>query len=187
MAETRPDIYVEGPVCPPQHDSKGGGKDAVSSCSYPFDDYLQGLRHQQGINGFRWQQAAADTGTVGFIAVGFSDCPSDIQHPTGTTPDHMVSSKRKLEEDEQAQVCSPSSPQQWKREETDCTLSLSLNTAGKRRCLWKGHTCTNSETSETVSCYSRVNFAESLVPCMENSSINLDLSIAMYGSSVEQE
>ncbi|KAF3791224.1 putative Myb family transcription factor [Nymphaea thermarum] len=149
--------------------------------------HLQGLRHQQGINGFRWQQAAADTGTVGFIAVGFSDCPSDIQHPRGTTTDHMVSSKGKLEEDEQAQVYSPSSPQQWKREETDCTLSLSLNNAGKRRCLWKGHTCSNSETSETVSCYSRVNFAESLVPCMENSSINLDLSIAMYGSSVEQE
>ncbi|CAN6464110.1 unnamed protein product [Victoria cruziana] len=187
MPETRPDIYVEGLVCPPQHDDKGG-KDAASSCSYPFYDYLQGLRHQQGINSFRWQQAAPDTGTVGFIAVGFSDCPSDIQHRIGTTSERKVSSKRKLEEGEKQVYYSPSSPdQQWKKDETDCMLSLSLNTVGKRRCLLKGNTCSNSETSETVSCHSRANFAESLVPCIENSSVNLDLSISMYCSSVEHQ
>lgn len=109
------------------------------------------------------------------------------QHRIGTTSERKVSSKRKLEEGEK-QVYSPSSPdQQWKKDETDCMLSLSLNTVGKRRCLLKGNTCSNSETSETVSCHSRANFAESLVPCIENSSVNLDLSISMYCSSVEHQ
>lgn len=68
----------------------------------------------------------------------------------------------------------------------DCTLSLSLNTVDKRMFSSKCNTSSNSETSEGASHFSRADSKENALCSMGSGHINLDLSISLRGSCVEQ-
>ncbi|CAN6481464.1 unnamed protein product [Victoria cruziana] len=186
VAENCADFHVECPVYSPQCSSSKRRINSTASCSYSSDNGQQGLSRQQtgagGIGLFSTQNLH------NFIALGFAENPPAIQK-MGVIQQTMAPKKRKFEEISREppycqSTCHPCGEAGLATD--DCTLSLSLNTADKRMFSSKCNTSSNSETSEGASHFSRADSKENALCSMGSGHINLDLSISLCGSCVEQ-